>query len=1277
MIKLEHQLNRILAGLKRDSLGLSYQEQHTLVAARRRAAKHLGRSLPETVDVDCVSRTRQACWDRLRLARDKLHARRASAVADNTRLTFARTPGAVFRKARGTTRTSAASATVEGRETSNISDIHEQMSEAWAGIFCRYADGGGAEPDYDDFRQRYAAHIPSVPCTVEPVKAADLRDTLSAMPSGKAAGPDGWFVEELRLLPDIALERLADLLNRVETDGIWPESLTLALVAMIPKVDSPTPREHRPIALMSVLYRLWSKLRCSQLITGWQESWIGPSMHGFRHRHGAVDEYLHTALLVEKALLQNRPLHGAMLDIRKCFDSVPWSIAFGLLKDMGLDARITRPLEAMYRTLQRRLRVAGTVGQAFVATNGILQGCALSVLVINAVMAVWDRTVRASSGCDTGCYADDTKVLSHDLARVQQALDDTQAFGDLTGLEYDKCVAFTTGAHTRSYVPPHLTLYGRPLRVVERLTDLGAEISCATSQCTTVQGPATKRVEKATSLPSRIAHLPGANWRVRSRLMMAMVMPMALYGVETSTPSPASLRQLTWRSASGIMGKDQFAGRHYRCSALVSSLLCPGYRADPWTIIGSRRILTMSRALQSSTLAGLVGEIHELTRLAPPRTTYGPVTLLHAYCRQEDRGWSWPTLHKIVTPAGGIVLSEPGAAVRPKLLHHQFREAAREYAWRKTGGEASWMPGHYEPAETRRTPRRDTGGIAAGLDYKHVGAVLKRETDPYRAHLMRSILVGGVVTRQRIAREGLHLTSRREQREAHPDPTIGFCQMCNAAEEDVEHMWWLCPKTAHIRQGYPDVCRLQYEGWPPCLMRNALLPLGFEFLTVSPDDTRKTAARLLAMYADISSYRTAVATGRLESAVTQARLARGYPWGWRPGSPLVYSAQELRSVVPPSFMDGRTGAAKQARAPYYAALVGYFQQLGWADDELPEGINGTTWAEIVIDFEVSTGFRVLNARGMICEEVGMKVNCFLPVLRRLRDAHGQAHIWHGSNQRNRNPLAVAGANCLGTTGKCLPEGPSARCVFLGGAATEARIKAMCQAQVYTTYVPPVPDPAAVCIRPGSAPQVPVGYTPSRHTPPPNLDVGRVLMVDGGSRDNGTDADPSGAGAVLYQDGEPVWESCTRIPNTATNNVAEYVALLLGLAYVNTLGGHPPRPPAPDALPVTYPLAPRDDMSLEEMRDPATLRVYGDSMTVRNQVVGWAKCEALNLVELCAAAKTRLAALLSAGWGITLHHVYREHNTRADALSNMGMDSPPCSIRPIVSFLGRGEPEARA
>eukprot|EP00754_Rhynchopus_humris_P016063 Rhum_TRINITY_DN14491_c0_g1::Rhum_TRINITY_DN14491_c0_g1_i1::g.91124::m.91124 len=1278
LIKLEHQLNRIMSGLKRDGIGLSVQEEHTLVAARRRAAKLLDLRLPDFVDEECISRARVACWDKLRRARDKLHARRAAAVADNTRLTFARTPGAVFRKARGATvRSSAAVATVDGLETSNISDIHEQLSAAWKDIFCTYASEWRVEPEYEAFRSRYAEHIQSYPYSAEPVTAADLRDTLSDMPSGKASGPDGWFVEELRLLPDIALERLAEILNRVEVEGVWPESLTHAVVAMIPKVACPMPREHRPIALMSVLYRLWSKMRCAQLMSEWQESWIGSSMHGFRRRHGAVDEYLHTALLMERALLQLKPLHGAMLDIQKCFDSVPWSIAFGLLRDMGLDARITRPLEAMYRSLQRRLRVAGTVGEAFVATNGILQGCPLSVLVINAVVAVWDRAIRASSGCVTGCYADDTKVLSSEIARVQKALDDTQEFGALTGLRYDKCVAFSAGSHLSTYVEPSVTMYGEKLPVTDRLTDLGAEISCATGDRTSVNGPATARVLKAAALPYRIAFMPGANWTVRSRLTMAMVMPMALYGVETANPSPEAMRQLTWRSASGLMGKDQFAGRHYRCSALVTSLLCPGYRTDPWTIVGSRRVLTMARALKSPRLARLVREVHELTRVAPPRTTYGPVTLLHDYCKSDGRGWRWRTLERIDTPEGPIVLSEPDEELRPKLLLHQFREAARGYAWRKTGEMDSWMPGHHDPGTSTRIPRRDTPGIAAGLDYKLVTSVVAEEPSPYRAQLMRSILVGAQVTLERVYRESLRKAQQLRARQSGtppPDPSEEFCQMCKQVPETMEHMWWLCPKTQHIRERYPEVCRLQYEAWPPCLMRNALLPCGFEFLTVAPENTRKIAARLLHMYTDIAEHRTALATGRVETATTLARVACEYPWGWRPGSPLIYSAQELGAAVPDVFM--KNVKPSQKRAAYYTALVGYLQQLGWAADP-PEGINGTTWAEIVLDFEVATGQQVLGATGKVCESVEAKVNSLLPALRKLREGHGEAHVYHGSEARNRNALLVAGANSMGTTGKCLPGGVTARCVFLGGRATEDRIRAMCKAPVYHKYEPPAPEEAHICVRPGTPLPTPSPSAPSRQVPPPNLDVGRVLMVDGGSRGNGTDEQPSGVGAVLYQDGEPVWENFARIPNRATNNVAEYVALLIGLAYVSTLDGHPPRPVQPDALPVTYPLAPREDMSVEEMRDPATLRVFGDSKTVRDQVVGWARCTATGLVELWVSAKDYLGKLLAAGWNVTLHHVHREHNTYADRLSNRGMDSHFSSIRQVTSFLGRGEPEARA
>eukprot|EP00973_Karenia_brevis_P077081 10705703-Karenia_brevis.AAC.1 len=61
---------------------------------------------------------------------------------------------------------------------------------------------------------------------------------------------------------------------------------------------------------------------------------------------------------------------------------------------MGLHGRVLHPLSGMYRSLKRRFRMAGGVGQAFVANNGILQGCAISVILVNALMSVWAKAVE-------------------------------------------------------------------------------------------------------------------------------------------------------------------------------------------------------------------------------------------------------------------------------------------------------------------------------------------------------------------------------------------------------------------------------------------------------------------------------------------------------------------------------------------------------------------------------------------------------------------------------------------------------------------------------------------------------------------------------------------------------------------------------------------------------------------------------------------------------------------------------------------------------------------
>ena len=58
-----------------------------------------------------------------------------------------------------------------------------------------------------------------------------------------------------------------------------------------------------------------------------------------------------------------------------------------------MDRGVLRALAAMYRQLRRCFKIVGCCGAFFAATNGILQGCPMSVICINLLTSVWMRAV--------------------------------------------------------------------------------------------------------------------------------------------------------------------------------------------------------------------------------------------------------------------------------------------------------------------------------------------------------------------------------------------------------------------------------------------------------------------------------------------------------------------------------------------------------------------------------------------------------------------------------------------------------------------------------------------------------------------------------------------------------------------------------------------------------------------------------------------------------------------------------------------------------------------
>jgi ribonuclease HI len=128
----------------------------------------------------------------------------------------------------------------------------------------------------------------------------------------------------------------------------------------------------------------------------------------------------------------------------------------------------------------------------------------------------------------------------------------------------------------------------------------------------------------------------------------------------------------------------------------------------------------------------------------------------------------------------------------------------------------------------------------------------------------------------------------------------------------------------------------------------------------------------------------------------------------------------------------------------------------------------------------------------------------------------------------------------------------------------------------------------------------------------------VVNVDGGSRGN---PGPAAAGVVVATPEGEVLERTGQTIGPATNNVAEYHALLLGIERARALGA-------------------------------SEVELIGDSELVVRQVRGEYKVKDAALRGLHAEVKAALAGL--ARWSI--RNVPREQNADADSLVNEALDA---------------------
>ena len=865
-------------------------------------------------------------------------------------------PGAVYRWLReeGFSPPVVFLARPDGTPTGNVQEMDELLRAAWGPINRKYAEVPESDPAA--FLARYGHHLRRVPMLHKPLTGGYLRRRLRFM-HPTALGLDGWSLGDLRSLPLRLLDWLAELLTLVEVTGRWPEVLARGYTALIPKPGEEGPLGTRPLTVLSVVYRLWAGTRLWEVLR-WQETWAHPEAYGFRPARGALDAAAVTQVLLELSRLKGWTLFGVNLDYVKCFDLIPQAVVLRVGQELGLEPGILRALTGMYRQLRRAFKVSGCLGSWWRATNGILQGCPLSVILINLLTTVWkmeidemrrhvvvttralppvhgdqpDMVVHRGAGraalCPTG-YADDTQAMTRTSQDRQDVCDRTAEWLRVTGQDVrpDKSGAWALGA-TAADAPARLR--GLEIPNKDEFRQLGVGIRVEARRGT---GPLLQtRMDRAKAILRRIGCIPVL--RQRATALGTLALAKALWGSKLAEVGEADMRALDSLAAIALWGPTRVS----RNREVLWSVLTPGHRVAPSWRAQYQRLLWLAQASATTgTVQVLVQAVLE-ERPKPPLT--GPV----GRALQDTRRLGWVALE------GWWKWRLPGQAAPLHLalddwgeVCHRVRESQRFSALQ---------------ALERRRPRT-YGGLGGAVQRDAVRHALTVACNELELVLLRSQLAGATWT-----------AARAHEHRIRTDPR---CPHCGAPAETDEHMLWACPSWEPARAAWRPLVEAAARplptlavpsAWPACLRSAGLLPLAL----VPDNDALQLAKdllyRLYGMFlAVLAARKTALdaAQQRGDHRSTVFGPARGrapdaraaYPWHQLGAGPL-----PMPPARPP--LDAPEGLPPHWpwEATFLHALLRWAGALLW----LP-GQGQVTYVELALDFEEHAGRALPAAPG--------------------------------------------------------------------------------------------------------------------------------------------------------------------------------------------------------------------------------------------------------------------------------------------------------------------------
>ena len=271
----------------------------------------------------------------------------------------------------------------------------------------------------------------SINLEVPEVTIDEIRNCLRGMKRGKAGGEDGITIDLIIDAGDVVLIKLARLYtNCFQTCSVPSAWKNFIMILIHKKGDIADLKNYRPISLLSVIYKLFTKLLTNR-ISGQLDFNQPREQAGFRSGFSTTDHIHAINQLVEKSNEYNKPLCMAFIDFEKAFDSVETWAVMQALRNQGIEERYVKLLEDIYRGSTATIKLHKTSDKIPIK-KGVRQGDTISPKLFTACLEEifkklnWEgRGIKVDGEYLNNLrFADDIVIVCETAEELQQMIEE-------------------------------------------------------------------------------------------------------------------------------------------------------------------------------------------------------------------------------------------------------------------------------------------------------------------------------------------------------------------------------------------------------------------------------------------------------------------------------------------------------------------------------------------------------------------------------------------------------------------------------------------------------------------------------------------------------------------------------------------------------------------------------------------------------------------------------------------------------------------------------------